>query len=232
MENPNETPSEKTTVEVLDDVILVDEPVKKKRDSKNAFWPFLLILAGIVLLIQNLGIVPVHFNWWALFIFIPVLGSLTTAWSAWQKSGKFNTTVRSSLGSALVIGTAATILLLGLSWARLWPLMVISAGISAAIGGAGQVDPQKHKNLAAWAGFNLWVGLAVALLGVGFLISFLVCLRNEYKMNWTVWAFVGIGVAVSATGLFAFFNLQWGLLAPIILITAGLVVMSGILIKK
>jgi hypothetical protein len=144
MENPNGTPNEKTDVDVTDDVVLVDEPVKQKRYSKNAFWPILLIMAGIVLLIQNLGIVPVHFNWWALFIFIPVLGSLTTAWSAWQKSGKFNATVRSSLGSALVIGTAATILLLGLSWTQLWPLMVISAGISATIGVLVRLI---HKNI-------------------------------------------------------------------------------------
>jgi hypothetical protein len=219
----------------------------------------ILILAGVVLLVQNLKLVPVHMNWWALFVFIPVVGSLTTAWTAFQKNGKFNAAVRGALGSALVIGTVATILLLGLNWGHWWPLMVIAAG------GFADVDARKHKNVAAWMGFNLWVGLAAMLLGVGFLAvylpidaintyltgfprwwsvpilfaglgafvnAFVVCLRNQFRPNWTVWAFTTIGIAISATGLFALFNLQWGLLAPIILIAAGVIFLSGILIKK
>jgi len=51
-------------------------------------------------------------------------------------------------------------------------------------------------------------------------------------MNWTTWAFVGIGAAVGATGLFALFNLQWNLLGPVILIAIGVVVLSKIFIKK
>jgi hypothetical protein len=143
--------------------------------------------------------------------------------------------------------------------------MVIAGGASMFLGGFSGVDAQKHKNVAAWVGFNLWVGIAVMLLGVGFLAryapipvlndflaqyprwwsvpilfaglgafvsAFVVCARNQFVTNWTVWAFTAIGVAITATGLFAWFNLSWGLLAPIILIAAGLIFLSGILIKK
>ena len=44
---------------------------KKHKESNKAFFPILLILVGIILLIQNLGIGLTHFNWWALFIFLP-----------------------------------------------------------------------------------------------------------------------------------------------------------------
>ncbi len=237
---------------------------QKKRDHNQAFWPILLILVGIILLFQNLGWGMAQFNWWALFIFIPVAGALSAAWGEFLKSRTFNGKVRSNLGSALVVGTVAMLLLVGADWSRWWPLMVITPGISMMLSGFGQVDALKHKNIVALVGYNLWVGAALVLLGAGFLVLMLpipsltgylegwrwwsapilfaavgafvtatiVCYRNDWKMNWTTWAFVGIGAAVAATGLFALFNLQWSLLGPVILIAIGVIVLSKIFIKK
>lgn len=236
----------------------------KKRDRNQAFWPILLILVGIILLFQNLGWGMEQFNWWALFIFIPVAGALSAAWGEFLKSRTFNGKVRTNLGSALVIGTVAMLLLLGADWSRWWPLMVITPGISMMLSGFGQVDTLRHKNIVALVGYNLWVGAALVLLGAGFLALILpipsltgyldgwrwwsapilfaafgafvtatiVCYRNDWKMNWTTWAFMGIGAAVGATGLFALFNLQWSLLGPVILIAVGLIVLSKIFTKK
>jgi hypothetical protein len=117
--------------------------------------------------------------------------------------------------------------------------------------------------LAKWSGLGLWFGLAMLLLGVGFLAKTLpipslegylfhrwwavailipgvgaflnatvICAQNQFKPNWTVWAFCIIGITFVATGLFALFNLNWNFLGPIILIGAGVLVLSGILIKK
>lgn len=256
--------------------ILENEPIKtesnaeakvgkqKKRDHNRAFWPILLILVGVILLFQNLGLGLQNFNWWALFIFIPVAGALSAAWGDFRKSGKLDGKVRNSLGSALVIGTVGVLLLVGANWSNWWPLMLISPGISMMLSGVGQVDPVKHKNVVAWTSFNIWAGAALVLLGTGFLATNLpiesitaylegwrwwaapillvavgafvnatiVCARNEWQMNWTTWAFVGMGAAIGATGLFALFNLQWSLLGPVILIAAGIVILSKIFIKK
>ncbi len=227
------------------------------------FWPFVLIAVGIILLIQNISPVPVHLNWWAVFIYIPVLGSIAAGISAFQKSGKFDASVRSSLGSVIVVGTVATMLLLGTDWHDWWPLMLIAPGLSMVLSGLSFADAEGHPNLARWSGLGLWFGLAALFLGLGFLSQTLpipalepllfhrwwavailipafgaflnatvICVQNGLKPGWTVWAFCIIGITCAATGLFAIFNLNWNLLGPIILISAGILVLSGILLKK
>ncbi len=248
------------------DVNPVAPVIKEKKQHKNQFfWPAMLIMVGIIFLIQNLSPVPVHLNWWAAFIYIPVLGSLATGFNAFQKSGKFDAAVRSALGGVIVVGTVATMLLLGVDWRHWWPLMLIAPGLSMLIDGISIADADKHPSLAKWSGLGLWFGLATLVLGVGFLGKTLpittisdylanfhrwwavpilipgigafinatvICARNGFKPSWTVWAFSIIGVAFTATGLCAMFYLSWNLLGPIILIAAGVIVLSGILIKK
>lgn len=248
----------------LGETIDVKVKGKKHKENDKAFFPILLILVGGILLIQNLGIGLKHFNWWALFIFLPVAGALSNAWKDFLKSRRLDGKVRSNLGSALVVGTVAVLLLTGADWSHWWPAMLIAAGLSSMLGGVGYWDPSEHKHLASWAGFNAWTGAGVLLLGIGFLVKFLpipsltgyiegwrwwaapilfaalgafvtatvACYRNDWKMDWTTWGFVTIGIVVAVVGLFALTGLSWNLLAPVILIGVGLVVLSRILIKK
>jgi len=260
MDNNNENP-------VVPEVVTVDpvQPIEKERKHRNnrLFVPFILILVGVILLFQNLNLVNVHLNWWAAFIFIPVLGSIATGINAFQKSGKFDATVRSSLGGMIVVGTVATMLLFGVDWGHYWPLMLIAPGLSGLINGISIADAKDHPTAAKWAGLGLWFGLATLLLGVGFLAktmpipvienmlfhrwwaipilipgvgafinALVICAGNGFRANWTVWGFSLIGVAFTATGLFALFDMNWNLLGPIILIAGGLVVLSGLLTKK
>jgi hypothetical protein len=260
MDNNNENP-------VIPEVVTVNpvQPEEKVRKHHNGrlFGPFILIFVGLILLFQNLNLVNVHLNWWAAFIFIPVLGSIAAGISAYQKSGKFDAAVRSSLGGVIVVGTVATMFLFGMDWSRYWPLMLLAPGLSMLINGISLADAENHPNAARWAGLGLWFGLATLLLGVGFLAKSLpipmlegflfhrwwavailipgvgafinalvICATNGFKPTWTVWGFSLIGVAFTATGLFALYNLNWNLLGPIILIAGGLVVLSGIMTKK
>lgn len=260
MDNNNENP---VIPEIVD--VTPVQPVEKtrKHSTSRLFGPFVLIAVGLILLFQNLNLVSVHLNWWAAFIFIPVLGSLAAGINAFQKSGKFDGVVRSSLGSMIVVGTVATMLLFDMDWSRFWPLMLIAPGLSALINGISIADAQDHPTAAKWAGLSLWFGLAMIVLGVGFLAKFMpipiienlliprwwaipilipgagafinalvICAGNGFKPNWMVWGFSLIGVAFTATGLFALFNMNWNLLGPIILIAGGLVVLSGLLTRK
>mgnify|MGYP000908174652 FL=1 len=143
---------------------------KKNKNRKNSFfWPFILIAVGVIFLVQNLSPVPVHLNWWAVFIYFPVVGSIFAGINAFEKSGKFDAAVRSSLSGVIVVGTVATMLLLGVDWRNWWPLMLIAPGLSMLINSISVVDADKHVNLARWAGLGFWFGLATLLLGVGFL---------------------------------------------------------------
>lgn len=259
-----ENRSENNPVPEIIDVKTTPQPEKERKHHGNRlFWPVLLVLVGLILLAQNLHWFPVNLNWWAAFIFIPVVGSLTASVEALRRSGRFDAAVRNSLGSAIVVGTVATLFLFGMDWSKWWPLMVIAPGFSMLLNSLSFADAEKHINLARWSGLGLWFGLAVLLLGLGFLTRSLpipalegylfqrwwavpilipgigaflnatiICAQNGFKPGWTVWSFCVIGVVFAATGLFALYHLNWGLLAPIILIGIGLIVMSGFFIKK
>ena len=149
----------------------VMEP-KKHKSKGGAWWAMVLILVGIILLIQNLHLANISFQWWALFIFIPVLGSLSAAWERLHRTGRFTPAVANGLGSAIVVGTVGVILMFGLDWGKLWPLMLIAPGISAVLGGLGVPDPEKHNSTSIWLGLSAWVGLALIVLGTGFLAIF------------------------------------------------------------
>lgn len=170
MDNNNENP---VVPEVVTETPV--QPVEKttRHSSNRLFGPFILIAVGLILLFQNLNLVSVHLNWWAAFIFIPVLGSLATGINAFQKSGKFDAAVRSSLGGMIVVGTVATMLLFDMDWSRFWPLMLIAPGLYSLINGISIADAKDHPTAAKWAGLSLWFGLAMIVLGVGFLAKFM-----------------------------------------------------------
>ncbi len=174
---------------------------KKNKRSSLAF-PIVLIFIGIIFLIQNLSPMPVHLNWWAAFIFIPVIGSIFAAFSAFQKSGKFDAAVRSSLGGMIVVGTVATMLLFDVSWRQWWPLMLMAPGLSMFINGISIADQEKHPSAANWVGLGLWFGIAVMLLGVGFLVKTLPINALEGLLFHRWWAvpiiIPGIGAFISA----------------------------------
>ena len=184
-----EAPQEKPSKVDIDISFDDDKKTRKHKPGDRAFFPILLILIGVILLIQNLGFGLKHFNWWALFIFLPVAGALSGAWSDIRKAGRINGKALSGIGSAIVIGTVAVLLLVGANWGKWWPVMLIAAGLSSILGGFGYWDPSEHKNLAAWAAFNSWTGLSVLLLGVGFLVKFLpIPALSGYIDGWRWWA--------------------------------------------
>ena len=251
MENPQVTPP------------ALPQKSGRVKKSDRYFWPIVLVAIGFILLIQNLG-VGLHLNWWAVFIFIPVVASLKTAWTQMQKTGKFDSIVAGSLGSALIVGTVAVLLLLGLDWTKWWPLMVIAPGVSVLLTGIASVSADEHPNLKALLGWNLWLGIAAILLGVGFLINYLPIsslkpliegyrwwaipilvagvgalisalfffIKNEGESRWTGFALIVAGIAVLGVGLLALLLISWKLLLPIILIAAGIVVMTGVFSRK
>jgi len=66
-------------------------------------------------------------NWWALFILIPAVGSLSTAWYAWKAGHMSAATSQLTLG--LVMVSVAAIFLVDMPWRLAWPVLFIVAGL-------------------------------------------------------------------------------------------------------
>ena len=173
----------------------------RHKEKNGSFWALILILVGVILLVQNLHLANFEFHWWALFIFIPVFGSLSAAWGGFRQTGRFSATVRGGIGSAIVIGTVAFMLLFGMDWSRWWPLMIIAPGISMFLNGLNSLDPEEHKVLSVWVNLAAWVGAATILLGAGFLVKYLpIPVLQPYLVGYRWWAvpilIVGLGALI------------------------------------
>jgi cation transport ATPase len=104
------------------------ERSRPRHRSHNSWWGGLaLIVVGLIFLLQNMTGFQWD-NWWALFLLIPLVGMLWSAWDTYQRDGRFTRHLTGRLiGSAylLVVFLAA----ISGGWAVIWPLFIIVAGL-------------------------------------------------------------------------------------------------------
>ena len=96
--------------------------------------PALVVIGiGVFFLLDNFGFdfpfLNVQ-NWWAWFILLAALSPLSHALRRYRRVGTLDNVVWHSLLSATAIVMVALIFILGLSWARWWPVFVIYGGLS------------------------------------------------------------------------------------------------------
>jgi cytoskeletal protein CcmA (bactofilin family) len=90
-----------------------------------------LILIGALILAQNLTDLHLR-NWWALFILIPALSSLVTAWRIFRAKRRLGA-ARGPLVGGVALLLVVVIFVFDLSWGTLWPLFLILIGVGALI---------------------------------------------------------------------------------------------------
>ncbi len=95
------------------------------------FWGLVLIIAGVVFLLESIGInVPALQNWWALFILIPAVGAFARGWRVYLDNGhRINGLVTGSFIGGLVMTLVAATFLFGLNWTLWLPVLLILAGL-------------------------------------------------------------------------------------------------------
>lgn len=147
--------------------------VSNRQKRTRIFFGFLLVLAGVLLLLQRFTGFELH-NWWALFILIPAFGAFSSAFLIYQNSGRFNEGVRSSLGGGLMIMAVAIMFLFNMDWSVWWPAFILIPGFilfmnGFTLPGSSELGrPLAQRLYRPWMG---WTGLGVMLLGAGFLAS-------------------------------------------------------------
>jgi hypothetical protein len=88
-----------------------------------------LILLGIIFIVRNLAGLSLG-NWWALFILIPALGSLVTAFQMYERNGRhFTSASRGPLIGGLVLLAISAVFLFNLDWGKVWPMILILGGL-------------------------------------------------------------------------------------------------------
>ena len=99
-----------------------------------------LILIGIVFIVRN--VVGFSFdNWWALFILIPALGSLVSSYRMYERNGgRFTAAARGPLIGGLFLLGLTAVFLFKLDWGRIWPFILILAGLGVLLGGFERKD--------------------------------------------------------------------------------------------
>jgi fatty acid desaturase len=89
----------------------------------------ILILLGIIFIVRNIAGLSLG-NWWALFILIPALGSLVTAFQMYERNGRrFTSASRGPLIGGLVLVAVSAVFLFNLDWGKVWPFFLILGGL-------------------------------------------------------------------------------------------------------
>ena len=104
---------------------------KSKHKFSDDIWiGIVFICLGIFFLLWNFDILEYFDNWWALFILIPALGSLGTAWSTYKRNGNvFTPKVRDEIFAGLLLSLVAAVFLFDLDWGKIWPGFLIIIGL-------------------------------------------------------------------------------------------------------
>jgi len=113
------------------------EQRRQRREERRALregngWAVgaILVLLGLIMLGQNMNVFTLK-NWWALFILLPALGSLGTAWRLFQADGgRLSRHARNALIAGLLLAGLSGMFLFGLNWTWVGPVLLMLAGIA------------------------------------------------------------------------------------------------------
>ncbi len=87
-----------------------------------------LIMLGLIYMLQNMGALHLN-NGWALFILLPAIGSLVTAYGSYHHHGRWTAAGRGALISGLILTAVTAFFLLDVEWSKWWPLLLVLFGI-------------------------------------------------------------------------------------------------------
>lgn len=107
--------------------------------SSNLWIGLAFIAGGVVVLLNQSGVLSIKFNWWAFFIVIPAIGSLHNAYRRYRATNNlFDMGVMiPALMGLFMIGLMYNLLSgngWNFNWNLLWPAMFIIIGLGMIFG--------------------------------------------------------------------------------------------------
>ena len=107
--------------------------------SSNLWIGLAFIAGGIMVLLNQSGLVSVEFNWWAFFIVIPAIGSLNNAYQRYRATHDLFDmgVILPALIGLFMIGLMFNLLSgngWDFNWSLFWPLMFIMIGLGMIFG--------------------------------------------------------------------------------------------------
>ncbi len=207
--------------------------IKNRDPQKSITGAVILILIGVVFLVKRLGLVDIE-NWWALFILIPAISSLSTLIQDLRRGISITAVIAQGILGALFPAAIAAMLLFNLSWVKFWPIFIILAGFSMLLSGFLPATRGLESLIKSAQPWLISSGLAVILTGSLFFIQTLKIFDiTKFGSNW--W---GLPILVAAMGgvIAAYFSYQAGektktglnLLAALILSIPGFFALLGL----
>ena len=110
-----------------------------KGPSSNLWIGLAFIAGGVIVLLNQSGLLSFDFNWWAFFIVIPAIGSLNNAYNRYRATNNlFDMSVMMpALIGLFMIGLMFNLLIgngWNFNWNFLWPIMLIIIGLGMIFG--------------------------------------------------------------------------------------------------
>jgi hypothetical protein len=102
------------------------------RDEGGRSWMVGLVLVaiGVLYLLHNYGLLPTFTNWWALFLLLPGMGTLSAARGAFRRHGNlWDVEVLVPFLASLFFLGLTLVFLFDIAYGWLWPLFLIAAGL-------------------------------------------------------------------------------------------------------
>ncbi|GAB4482404.1 MAG: hypothetical protein Kow00124_31180 [Anaerolineae bacterium] len=108
-----------------------------QRGGSAPWGALFLILLGLIFLASNVGlftaieqVLNLHFNWWALFLLIPIVSIGARLVNSMQASGgRITRDARGSLIWLMIMIIVFGALAFNLDWGKIWPFFLIAAGL-------------------------------------------------------------------------------------------------------
>ena len=88
----------------------------------------ILIALGAIFLLQRFGY-SLPTNWWAIFIAVPAVGALISAWRSYQSEGTIAGRARGAVISGVILAVIAVALFFGVDLGAIWPVLLILLGV-------------------------------------------------------------------------------------------------------